>query len=103
MADDTVEAARRALDERLGRAFEGAIPAPVTTAIDALIAVVRAENDAEVRRLRDANARLHSAALTVVKLRDDETSPVAAPCAIAGACQYNDAYEIAKLMVLRNL
>lgn len=26
--------------------------------------------------------------LTVVKLRDDEQSPVAAPCAIEGACQY---------------
>lgn len=26
--------------------------------------------------------------ITIVKLRDDEKSPVAAPCAIAGACQY---------------
>jgi hypothetical protein len=28
---------------------------------------------------------------TVVKLRDDEQSPVAAPCAIAGCCQYDAA------------
>jgi hypothetical protein len=42
MVHDPV-AARRALDERLDRAFEGATPAPITAAIDALIAAVRAE------------------------------------------------------------
>jgi uncharacterized protein YuzE len=47
MADDTVETARRELDERLDRAFEGTTPAQITAAIDALIAAVRAEKGVE--------------------------------------------------------
>ena len=54
MADDT-DTARRALDERLDRAFEGATPAPITAAIDALIAAVRAET---IRTVLDAQAEV---------------------------------------------
>ena len=52
MADDTVTAARAELDERLERAFDGATPAQITAAIDALIAAVRAESVQEIERLR---------------------------------------------------
>ena len=50
---DPVAAARRALDERLDRAFEGATPAPITAAIDALIAAVRAEQRETITQLQE--------------------------------------------------
>ena len=68
--------------------------------LGALIAAVRAENATELARLtekwrrqQDIIERLRNTRLTVdvIKLRDDEASPVAAPCALAGACQYEKA------------
>lgn len=72
MADDTVEQARQWLHWH-GKAQYG----------DKGLRLRMEEAARLLRELLDSR-------LTVVKLRDDETSPVAAPCAIEGACQYGN-------------
>lgn len=70
-SDNTV----KTLTAKLVQQCAGHVEVPAFIAdVDALIAAVRADHR-----------------ITVVKLRDDETLPVAAPCAIAGACQYGEA------------